>query len=109
MTFTTDTRDLYFIAAQEDRCTPRIALHIPASLRPSGTTGFKVDVLDLSLAGFSCSAVTSMRPGALCWLTLPGLGGLQSEVIWNNGSVVGCSFASLLNPAVLNSIIQRYT
>lgn len=100
--------DRYAIAAQEDRCAPRTRLQIPASLRPSGDRGFATTVLDLSLAGFSCDAVTGMRPGALCWLTLPGLAALQAEVAWNNGSMVGCAFADLLNPAVLNTIIARY-
>ena len=50
----------------------------------------------------------SMLLFALCWLTLPGLSGLQAEVIWNNGSMVGCAFARLLNQAVLDLIVSRY-
>ena len=49
-----------------------------------------------------------MRPGALCWLTLPGLAALQAEVIWNHAGMVGCAFANLLNPAVFESILDRY-
>jgi PilZ domain len=98
----------YTIAAQEDRCAPRTALSIPSTLRPSGDKGFATTVHDLSLGGFSCEALTGMRPGALCWLTLPGLSALQAEVIWNHAGMVGCAFANLLNPAVFQSILDRY-
>jgi hypothetical protein len=99
--------DAYSIAAQEDRCAPRFALAIPAMLRPSGATGFKTVVTDLSLGGFAAKALTNLHPGTLCWLTLPGLGSLQSEIVWNDGNSVGCSFATLLNPAVLQSVVDR--
>ena len=99
----------YAVAAQEDRCAPRTRLRIPAQLRPSGDKAFATVVLDLSLAGFSCDAVTGMKPGTICWLTLPSLGSLQSEVAWNNGAMVGCSFQTLLNPAVLEAIVARYS
>ncbi len=101
-------QDRYFVTAQEDRCAPRTALRIPGSLRPSGDKGFATTVHDLSLGGFSCEAMSRMRPGGLCWLTLPGLAALQAEVIWNHGGMVGCAFANLLNPAVHDSILSRY-
>jgi hypothetical protein len=108
MTQTVDTYRTYSAAAQEDRCAPRFRLKMPGKLRPSGTTGFAVTILDLSIAGFSCEAVTSIRPGTYCWLSVPGLNGYQAEVIWNDGIVVGCAFSSLLNQAVLDSILARY-
>ena len=98
----------YEYAALEDRCSPRIALHIPATLRPSGVTGFGVIVTNLSLSGFACEAITGMPAGARCWLALPGLAPLQSEVIWNNGTTVGCAFANLLNRSILDSILSRF-
>lgn len=100
--------DPYMRAAQEDRCAPRVALKMPATLRPSGASGFQVVVTDLSLGGFSCEAVTGMRPGALCWITLPGLTGLQAEVAWNDGIRVGCAFANLMNQAVIDNLVARY-
>lgn len=104
----TQSYDRYAVAAQEDRCAPRTQLSIPASLRPSGDKGFATTVHDLSLGGFSCEALSRMRSGALCWLTLPGLAALQAEVIWNHDGMVGCAFANLLNPAVHDAIIARY-
>lgn len=99
----------YKIAAQEDRCAPRSLIRVHAKLRPSGAPGFDVIVYDLSIGGFSCDAVTGMRPGSLCWLTLPGLSALQAEIIWNDGMRVGCAFANLLNEAVLNNLLAKYS
>ncbi len=104
-----DVHSRYAIAAQEDRCAPRMRLTIPASLRPSGDKGFATTVHDLSLGGFSCEALSRMRPGALCWITLPGLAALQAEVIWNHNGMVGCAFANLLNPAVFEAVVARYS
>ena len=103
-----EIQDRYLVAAQEDRCAPRTRLRIPASLRPSGDKGFSTTVHDLSLGGFSCEAMSKMRPGALAWVTLPGLAALQAEVIWNHDGMVGCAFANLLNPAVFEQIVERY-
>jgi hypothetical protein len=98
----------YTEAALEDRSAPRIVLNISAILRPSGVTGFGVQVTNLSLSGFACEATTGMPVGARCWLSLPGLSALQAEVIWNNGITVGCAFSNLLNESVLDSIISRF-
>lgn len=98
----------YYTASQEDRCAPRVKLHIPATLRASGAQSFRIIVTDLSIAGFACEAVTGMNKGSLCWLTLPSMTGLESEVVWNTGQYVGCAFKSLLNGAVLDFIIARH-
>lgn len=98
----------YEQAAMEDRCAPRIKLRIPSMLRPSGNTAFAVVVTDLSIAGFQCEALTGMPSGTRCWLALPGLSPIESQVIWNNGRAVGCAFTNLMNQAVMDSIIRRF-
>ena len=98
----------YDQAALEDRCAPRIKLRIPAMLRPSGDTSFAVVVTDLSIAGFQCEALTGMPAGSRCWLALPGLSPIESQLIWNNGRAVGCAFVNLMNQAVMDSIIRRF-
>ncbi len=95
----------YKLATLEDRCAPRIRLRISAKLRYSGGQPFSVLVTDLSVAGFRCELTSSARPPALCWLTLPGLGALQSEVAWNDGCQVGCAFSRLIDQAVLDHIL----
>ena len=98
----------YAQAAQEDRSAPRIKLSIPSMLRPSGEKGFRVEVTSLSLTGFACIAVTGQHQGRLCWLTLPGLGGLQAEVVRNDGMTLGCAFANMLSQSVLDNIVDRF-
>lgn len=98
----------YGDAALEDRSSPRVTLKIPATLRPSGITGFSVNVTNLSLSGFACEAATGIPVGGRCWLSLPGLSPLQAEVIWNNGNMVGCAFSNLLNRAILDTILNRF-
>lgn len=98
----------YDQAALEDRSAPRIALCIPATLRPSGVTGFAVRVNNLSLSGFACEATTGIPIGGRCWLALPGLSPLQAEVVWNNGVMVGCAFTNLLYSSVLDAILNRF-
>lgn len=105
---TTITYLRYEDAAQEDRSAPRIRLKIPATMRPSGSPGFSVIVRDLSLSGVACEALTAMAAGTRVWLTLPGLAALQAKIIWNDGTIVGCEFSTLLNPAVLQDILARF-
>ncbi|WP_370187955.1 PilZ domain-containing protein [Qipengyuania sp.] len=101
-------QDRYALAAQEDRCAPRTKLTIPAQLRASGGRAFQTVVHDLSISGFSAAAINRMHEGQLCWLTLPGLESLQAQVVWWEGSLVGCAFSELLSPIVHDSILARY-
>jgi hypothetical protein len=98
----------YEDAAQEDRSAPRVRLKIPAQMRPSGSPGFAVIVKDLSLSGVACEALTGMGAGTRVWLTLPGLNALQAKIVWNDGTMVGCEFDSLLNLPVMESILARF-
>lgn len=98
----------YAIAAQEDRCSPRTKLAIPAQFRQSGGRAFQTVVHDLSLSGFSATAVSRLIPGTVCWLTLPGLESLQGEVVWWDKSICGCAFQQLLSPIVHDNILARY-
>jgi hypothetical protein len=102
------SRDRYAIAAQEDRSAPRTKLAIPSGLRPSGSRGFNTVVHDLSLSGFCASSITRMHPGAVCWLSLPGLESMQAEVIWWDNSLVGCAFLQLLSPIVHDNVLARW-
>jgi hypothetical protein len=99
----------YRIAAQEDRCSPRTRLTIPATLRASGGRAFQSVVHDLSISGFSAASINRMHDGQICWLTLPGLESLQAQVVWWDNCIVGCAFEELLSPIVHDNILQRYS
>ncbi|MEP6786247.1 MAG: PilZ domain-containing protein [Sphingomonadales bacterium] len=101
--------NIYAKAAQEDRSAPRIRLDLPAMLRPSGAHSFPTKIIDLSLGGFAAQAVTGMHAGTICWLSIGPLKGLQAEVVWNDGQTVGCAFATMLNPAVFESVLGMKT
>ena len=98
----------YEDAAQEDRSAPRVRLSIPATMRPSGSPGFAVVVRDMSLSGVACEALTGMAAGTRIWLTLPGLAAIQAKIVWNDGTIVGCEFDTLLNVAVMENILARF-
>lgn len=98
----------YEIAAQEDRSAPRTRIMIPAQLRASGMRSFQTVVNDLSLSGFSATAVNRMHVGSICWLTLPGLESLQARAVWWENGLAGCAFANLLSPIVHDNILARY-
>lgn len=102
-------KDPYFAAAQEDRSAPRTRVSIPATLRISGGRGFQTVIHDLSLSGFCGAAINRLQPGTICWLTLPGMEALQSEVIWWDNSLVGCAFEKLLSPIVHDNVLARYS
>ena len=104
----TQTADPYMVAAMEDRCAPRTKLAIPAVLRFSGGRGFHTMVNDLSLSGFCASSVNRVHPGSVCWLTLPGLESLQSEVIWWDNSLIGCAFDNLISAIVHENLLARF-
>ena len=99
----------YGLAALEDRCAPRLALNIPASLRPSGGTAFQTIVLDIGLGGFSANTLQRMFEGNRCWLTLPGMAALQASVIWWDSGRVGCAFETLISPIVHENILARHS
>lgn len=101
--------DFYRVAAQEDRCGPRTKLTIPATFRASGGRAFQTVVHDLSISGFSASSINRMHEGQMCWLSMPGLEALESEVVWWDNCIVGCAFAELLSPIVHDNILLRYS
>jgi len=98
----------YAFAAQEDRSANRTRLSIPASLRPSGARGFQTTVRDLSLSGFSATAISRINAGTVCWLTLPGLEAAQARVIWWEGGLVGCAFDRLLSEVEVAAVLDRW-
>lgn len=101
-------RDLYTTASQEDRSAPRTRLSIPAGLRPSGSKSYQTVVRDLSLSGFSATALNRLHKGTLVWLTLPGLESMQATVIWWDNGLVGCAFERLLSPIIHDNILARW-
>jgi len=99
----------YALAAQEDRSALRTRITIPATLRPSGSRSFQTVVRDLSLSGFSATAITRIHVGVTCWLTLPGLESMQARAVWWDNGHVGCAFDRLLDPIACEKVLSRWS
>ncbi|GGB91615.1 hypothetical protein GCM10011494_07500 [Novosphingobium endophyticum] len=102
-------QDKYELASQEDRSALRARLSIPAGLRPSGGKSIQTVVRDLSMSGFSATAVSRIHNGTRCWLTMPGMESLAAKVVWWDNGLVGCAFENLLNPIILDDIVARWS
>ncbi|WP_374414114.1 PilZ domain-containing protein [Novosphingobium colocasiae] len=101
-------QDRYQIAAQEDRSGYRNRTSVPASLRASGGRAFQTVVRDLSVSGFSATAISFIHPSTRCWLTLPGLDSQAARVVWWDDGVVGCAFEDLLDPDLFEGVLERW-
>lgn len=95
-------------ASAEGQYAPDHRVSIPGKMRFSCSSSFPVEVTGMSLAGFICDALQTAHPGTLCWLTLPGLGALEAEVVRHGNQGIGCSFKNRLNPAVLDHYVAKY-
>ena len=98
----------YAFAAQEDRCAPRARLSIPATLRPAGGKRLQTVIRNLSISGFSATAISRIPVGTGCWLTLPGHEAMQARTIWWEQGLVGCAFERLLTPLDYDAVLTRW-
>ena len=103
----TDTRK-YALAAQEDRSAPRARLSMPATLRPAGGKRMQTVVRNLSLSGFSATAISRIADGTMCWLTMPDLEAMPARVVWWERGLIGCAFERLLTPQMYDDILTRW-
>jgi hypothetical protein len=101
-------RDRYAFASQEDRSAPRLKLSIPATLRPAGSKRLQTVLRDLSLSGFSASAIDRIPVGTTCWLTLPDREAMQAHVVWWDRGLVGCAFETLIAQVSYDAILERW-
>lgn len=106
MKATTRNQRVPRLADADNRATLRKAVKLDARLRDRSAARFAIKVVDLSRTGFRAETVFSLNPGALVWITLPGLAGLEAEVAWQDGEHVGAAFRQPLHPAVFEHIVE---
>ena len=92
---------------RDNRAGARAPFRIAATLRDRASNKFNVHLLDLSTTGFRAEAHPSLDPGALVWLTIPGMQGMEATVMWRKRDIVGCRFNHPLHPAVFDHLVQR--
>lgn len=97
----------YEHSAQEDRCAPRVPVHIEAQVRPTGSRAFATVVRDMSPGGFTATAAERLESHSLCWVTLPGVPAIQAEVIWWEAGLFGAAFCRLIEPEQLAGILAQ--
>lgn len=90
----------------ESRRTLRKAVKLKARLRDRGATRFDITVLDLSMTGFRAETAYRLNAGALVWISLPGLAGIEAVVAWQERQFVGCQFSTPLHAAVFDHICK---
>ncbi|MGN6279071.1 MAG: PilZ domain-containing protein [Sphingomonas sp.] len=83
----------------------RKAVRLTGQLRDRGAAKFSVDIVDLSVTGFRAETTARLYEGALVWLTLPGMAGLEAKVAWVDNTYCGCAFTQSLHPAVFERIV----
>ena len=93
--------------ARDNRGRLRAPFRIAATLRDRASNKFHVYLIDLSMTGFQAEAHPSLDPGAIVWLVLPGMQGLEATVMWRQRRVVGCRFNHPLHPAVFDHLVGK--
>ena len=91
----------------DNRDSARAPFRIAATLRDRRSNKFTVYLIDLSTSGFQAEAHPSLDPGAIVWLVIPGMEGLEATVMWRKRAVIGCRFNQPLHPAVFDHLVQR--
>lgn len=92
----------------DGRRAERLDVKMKAALRASGTSKFEIDVLDISVVGFRFDAISKLNVGDRVWLTIPGMGGLESTVVWRENFHYGSEFASPLHMAVFDHVLKQF-
>ena len=90
----------------EARRAARRPVVMRAQLRTPGSDRLAVDVRDLSETGFQIETVYRLKVGAIVWLGIPSLAGLEAVVSWNRDRLYGCRFSRPLYPAVFDHIVS---
>ena len=91
----------------DNRDRPRAPYRIAATLRDRRSNKFEVHLVDLSASGFQAEAHPSLDPGAIVWLAIPGMQGMEATVMWRKRAVIGCRFNQPLHPAVFDHLVAR--
>ncbi|WP_326524259.1 PilZ domain-containing protein [Sphingomonas sp.] len=87
------------------RRAPRAPVSLDAKIGRGGLDRTLCKVTDLSPLGARLQTYSSLKKGAVIWLTLPGVGHVAATVRWADDFEAGCEFQTPLEPAVYESLI----
>ena len=65
-------------------------------------------VADITVHGCKLQTYTALRRGSAIWLTLPGVGAVEAEVIWADDFNAGCVFHDPLRPSLVEKLAKLH-
>ena len=95
-------------ATGNNRWEHRFAVAQKVEMRVSGGRYTPVDLVDMSLHGFSMSSWARHHVGDVLWVKFPPLGSVEARVKWVRGNLVGCMLARPFHPAVFEQVLANY-
>src|SRR4051812_4219191 len=90
----------------ERRRAPRSALRLTASIREPGRSRTGARVIDISTHGCRLEAVSGASTDSWILLSIAGLETQYCRVVWSCHEFAGVEFATPLNEAVLDQLLQ---
>jgi hypothetical protein len=92
----------------ERRRAPRAALRLTASIREPGRSRTGAKVIDLSTHGCRIEAMPGATTDSWILLSIAGLETQYCRVVWSCHEFAGVEFATPLNEAVLDRLLQDH-
>ena len=85
----------------EGRRHPRRALHLDTKASASDGAEANVTIHNLSAAGLLIETDLALETGEVLALSLPEIGPVGAEIVWQSGRLYGCAFEQALGEAAL--------
>ena len=82
--------------------------NITIDLREFGGGRMQAQIVDISQSGCRIATVSHLNDHGRIFITLPGFGPLEAEVVWRIGESYGCAFVAPLHPAVFDHILAKF-
>lgn len=90
----------------ERRRAARAALRLNATIREAGRSRTTVRLIDVSSHGCRIEAAAAIDADSWLWLSIAGLEAQYCRVVWQSHEFAGLEFATPLNDAVLDSLLD---
>jgi hypothetical protein len=94
-------------SASEARREDRAHVVVPGRINETGARSL-CRVADLSISGARLQTHTSLNPGSSVMVTLPGQKPRPATIVWADGFVAGCEFATPLQQDLLDLLVAMY-
>lgn len=86
----------------------RDGVSITAWVREHGGGRQRVEVTNLSRAGFRIKTASLISADRMIFITLPGFAPLKARIAWHDGQFYGCEFDQRLHEAIYDHILHSY-